>query len=350
MNAIEAILANCPYIPAETKYWFVRTDGGDFYPGFIQEGVIGLDYSEIAINDLALDFSIESNKDVLKRKVAKAYPEHGQQGNIVAQLIRFKDSMKNGDYVIIPGWNTKIVAIGQIEDETIIETEIRVKGETGDFQQKKLKTKKVRWIKSFPRTDLHPRLHLSFWSHQAIVDVTKQSEWVDSLLYDYYRKGNEYNYVIRVGREGRIPAREVYTALNTIMDTVEAVATTFDLKNDVDTMGTSINLNSKGPVRFISLQPSVAVIGLILIAFAGGANIEIDIMGQKVKAGFSKTMVDEAVKGSEQIMKIIQFIRENDKEDELKEKLKDLEVEEAKVVPIVINSKRTSTISQAKKD
>ena len=106
---------------------------------FLKGGVIAIGWKELG--DLSL---LPPNREAMKAIYAKAYPDDpkGSIPTSVGMLFRFLYEVKEGDYVVYPSKMDHRINIGIIEGPYFYDpTEIK-------YPQKR----KVKWIKSLPRT------------------------------------------------------------------------------------------------------------------------------------------------------------------------------------------------------
>lgn len=123
---------------AETKtVWGIHTTQENL---FIPKNIIGIGWEEMG--DIK---GIGSSRDDIKKKYAEIFPNAspGSIATCVGMLYRFVYEAQIGDYVIYPSKSDRKINIGIIESEYYFET-----GEN-QFTQRR----KVKWLKSVPRTD-----------------------------------------------------------------------------------------------------------------------------------------------------------------------------------------------------
>jgi len=102
-----------PSVSIGTNYWFVRSNGGEFFDRFFTQGYIAIEWDEISdLNKIA-----NSNVEDLKEEVKKIYPKETRPGLITTYLTQFVREMKPGDIVLVPGKNSDIIAFGKITSD-----------------------------------------------------------------------------------------------------------------------------------------------------------------------------------------------------------------------------------------
>ena len=94
------LLKTCgiPIIDDSTNYWFVRTSAGEHFEDFYFGEYIAIGWDKL--NDIE---SLKcSTKEKLKDDVIKLYSDDSRPGNTAAQILKFVNDMKIGDYILIP--------------------------------------------------------------------------------------------------------------------------------------------------------------------------------------------------------------------------------------------------------
>ena len=123
---------------AETKVvWGIHTTQENL---FLPKNIIGIGWEEMGDINCAGD-----NRDDIKKRYAEVYPEatSGSISTCVGMLYRFVYEVQVGDYVVYPSKSDRKINIGVIESDYYNETEEKI------YTQRR----KVKWLKSFPRTD-----------------------------------------------------------------------------------------------------------------------------------------------------------------------------------------------------
>jgi hypothetical protein len=176
--------------------------------------------------------------------------------------------MKRGDIVVVPSTSTQRLGIGFVEDDKAYE-------EVLAFEETKFpefsKRRKVHWLRGVDRWDINPNLINLLLNHQTIVDASAYAEWIDSLLYDLFKKGELYHFVVRVQTKEDIKAQALFRACIDLFDLGEEFAKGEDQAVDFQDINTRINLNSPGNVElWTSGFQTVLVIALLVVLINGG--------------------------------------------------------------------------------
>jgi hypothetical protein len=208
---INDFLIKLPEVKETNRYWFFRTMGGRLYQPFFYKSIIALDYANIDernVKNLIEGAITETKINFVKNK----YPKHQRPGLIIANLKRFYTEMKIGDIVLIPNAAGKNLAVGEIIDdiETIKGIErVRPDGKIYiDHEYKR--ARKIKWISAVRRRNFSPELYSLLNTHQTISRADAYAEWIDGLLYNFYKKGNQYHYKININQQYGLTAKTVY--------------------------------------------------------------------------------------------------------------------------------------------
>ena len=123
---------------AETNVvWGIHTTQENL---FLPNNIIGIGWEEMGDIKCAGD-----NRDDIKKKYAEIYPDatSGSIATCVGMLYRFVYEVQIGDYVVYPSKADRKINIGVIESDYYNEP----------AENKYTQRRKVKWLKSFPRTD-----------------------------------------------------------------------------------------------------------------------------------------------------------------------------------------------------
>lgn len=272
------------------NYWFVRTQGGDYYNDFDNENFIGIEWDEIS----NIDFIKNSSETDLKTEVVKFYPNVEKPGTIVSKILMFVKDMKKGDIVLIPSKNSDWISFGEILDDEIT---IYEEDEEDDFQilldefydnsdNKKRKSilkkrRNVRWISKFKRKHLDPGLQGVIYNPSAIFGINTYSLFIDRTLSQFYIKGEEAYFTYKVNKKKNIPYSDMLKFLNdndNLINYINKYAPVLTV--DSEKLVLKINVQSKGPVSLKGAVRDVLIVGLTIAAIFG-ANIKFKIPGME---------------------------------------------------------------------
>lgn len=257
-----------PVINKDRRYWFVRTEGGDYYDHFINGSYIAIGYNEVTLSEIKLgENSDPFGMDILTEIIKDKRPNETRPGLTSSQLVRFVYQIKKGDIVFIPSSSSEYFYFGEVQS-TIVDIANSNDG------CPHLKRKKVSWIKQFSRQKVDSDLTKIIYTHQTISDV-QQYDWIiDRLLNDFFIKGNETHLVLNVRQREKISA-DVFFSFGDIFK----LANEFCLENNIPIVNNTqikTKVQSEGVLECISQGDvikgalEILALGLILVALAGG--------------------------------------------------------------------------------
>jgi hypothetical protein len=336
VETLNDLLKSVPVIEESKNYWFFRTMGGRLFLPFFDKSFIALNYSKI--NENKVNYLIDGEINETKIKfVRDIYPDNHRPGLIISNLKRFYREMKVGDYILIPdkaGTNSVIGEIaGNVEK---IEGIARIKhGGKIYIDREYRRSRKVLWKSISKRSNFSPELYRLLSTHQTISQANSYSEWIDAMLYNFYKKGNRYHYIINVGQRYGLSAKTVYGFFSELLDVTDEFLQSENISENTNSLDTKIVLTSPGFVEFLGNTGTVlAAIALIVFFNGGGFKI-------KTKGGVEVNFSSEGI-----IKRLNEFL--NSKQDRktkesLLAKIKDLEIKNVEdVVRILAEANKSN--------
>lgn len=266
--------------PKDRNYWFVRTQGGKYYNTFDKEEFIGIEWDEIS----DLELINKKDEDALKEEVVHFYPTIEKPGYVVKQILKFAHNIRKGDIVLIPSENSRWINIGEVQSNEMYiydeEFEDLLESLDEDDSEKKQilkKRKKVKWIKSVKKSDLDPYLYSIIYTHVAVADIKKYSDFIDRTISQFYIKGDEASFTYKVNKKRNIPysdMRDFLRANDNIFDYLNENIEEFNIEDLIF----KINVQLKGPIQFKGSIKTVLVGGLV-ISFLFGSDVSFELFG-----------------------------------------------------------------------
>jgi hypothetical protein len=325
-------LAKIPSVEEENGHWLFRTMGGKLYQPFFYKSIIALDYTNIEEGKVAELLEGDINETKINFVKSK-YSDHRRPGLIIANLKRFYNEMKIGDIVLIPNAAGKNLMVGKIVSGVkIIEGIERVKSDGKIYiDHEYRRAREVRWIAAARRRNFSPELYSLLNTHQTISRADSYAEWIDSLLYNIYKKGSQYHYKININQRYGLSAKTVYGVFYELLTTVDEFLKKEHIDETTDNIDTKIVLSSPGYVEFLGVAGKAIAIMCLLILFINGGGFKI-----RIKDNFSLDLSTNGI-----LRRINEFL--NSKQDRkikerLSEKLASLEIEKSDDIVELLNS------------
>lgn len=291
-------------INPDRQYWLVRTFAGEHYEEFFHDDFIAISWNEFS--DIERFKKVE--KSVLVKEIENTYPDEKRPGHIYGQMDRFIRQISVGDVVMIPSKNSTHISFGLIASDVYVRelSESAIDQEICTFK----KARDVKWLKTIKRDDLDPYLYKLMQSHQTVNSANDYSDVIDRTLHSFYIKDNTAHFVLDVRQTKDIPAMDLVTSINSLIELVPDIQDPFDQeksfkKEDVDL---KLRVQSPGIMEFIAsgnLIWGVLGMGILVLFITGG------------KAKFSKTK--EKIEGELEteglLEKILKFKKERNNQD-----------------------------------
>lgn len=264
---VDDILHDVKSIKDETRYWLVRTMGGDYYNHYVEDGFIAIGYNEITVDDLIhLPPKEKHARKILQEMLKGRRDKIKKAGYPASQMIRFVREMKVGDIVIVPATSSYKVTFGTIKSDAYQEKEnLHIEGRC-PFA----KRREVEWIKTSPRHLLAPELQLMFNSRHIISEVNGYAPFIDNFLNDFYKKGDMTYLVLRVKQKQTLSADD-FTLVSDLMELFNEYSEENKLGLTSKDIGMKMCVQSPGDIlAFAQSMGGIAAIGLIIMFIKGG--------------------------------------------------------------------------------
>lgn len=310
IKSIDQYMSLFKVIPANRRYWLIRTQGGQFYPSFRDYDFVAIEHEEISL--FQINKAIKQSKgdertlfNDLRALAASKYPDELRPGLIASQIIRFFTEIKKGDVVVIPSENSERISVGMVEQTAIHIADASELRKTGCTYEKR---KKVKWIQDIRREDLDVFLYRMFQSHQAVNDITQYSEIIERSIGNFFITEESTSLVLTVKKETGIRASGLFAMGNDLMQYAENFIKYSGLPFDIDDIEVKIALNSPGKIQLKG--PSARTIWLLAVLFVGvnGGGLKINV------DGFNLDLSTDGI-----VQKIIDY-QNNGQDRELKER------------------------------
>jgi len=255
-------------IAGERQYWLVRTMGGDYYKQFVQGNYIAIGYNEVTKADIDEVLKTgDKAREILKEKIISIDEQDEiNESYAASRLLTFQKDMKIGDVVIIPAKGSYNIQIGYIDSDVYEDNETIHFSGNCPFA----KRREIKWVKDASRNSLNPKLQLMFNSRHIISDINDYSEYIDTMLNDFYIKDNQAFLVLRVKQENNIAANDI-TLIGDLLKIIDNFSEENNLENSSDDINIKISVQSPGDFLFYATKPeTIFLLGLFIILLNGG--------------------------------------------------------------------------------
>jgi len=253
-------------IDSTRNYWLVRTNAGAYFDEFYIKNFIAIGWNEC--KDFT-KFREEKKNDNIAQEIEGFYPKE-QSGRIYGQIHRFSFEMQIGDIVMIPSENSSFIRFGVIVSDPYIREVSATEIDEGSCPY--IKTRNVEWIKIVEKSKLDPYLFRMMQSHQTINNANDYAHYIDRTLHNFFMKEGKAYLVLRVEKQGDIPAFDLVNFVNGVIDLVPVVNELPGIKKEYekDDLDLKLNVQSPGFTEFFSNAPQLIVgIGLLIVVLTG---------------------------------------------------------------------------------
>ncbi len=283
-------------VPAERKYWFIRTYGGEAYNSYLKGGYVGVGYNDVPFRYIqkatfdepssmeALTRYLQNRKDTNPRRISR----------IANQLVSFNNEVSIGDCVIIPSRNSDILALGTIESDTFLVDKpgtINVNGQIIELPEKR---RKVKWQKSIQKDDPRNDIKAVTASHYGITNVSFYSDTIEAIVSSLYIKDQQACLVIQIDQDEEINAFELNRFLSDLTYFYHEFCSENGTLLDED-LRIKIKLQSAGKM-LLKAGGYVGILGLAtMISLSNNNKLKVDAKNFKVEGssdGLLKSITD----------------------------------------------------------
>lgn len=265
---LKEILDSLPTINSGRRYWFVRTNGGEYYDAFLSGNYVAVGYNEINLSDIkAGNTGDATGLEILSQRIGKVYGDREARPSYVAtQLLKFSYSIRKGDVILIPSRNSYEIAFGEV-----LETPAYVTENVKEGDSLFLKRKKVKWLKVIARDKLDPNLYKLMYSHHTISEADQYAEQIDKITNSLFVKSDKAHMVLDVQTTKNIKAKDLFEMGLIALELLDEFAEAENLSYKSDEFEIKLNVQSPGFIELTGVSMGgIVLIGIILIAIAGG--------------------------------------------------------------------------------
>lgn len=301
-------------IAGERHYWLVRTMGGDYYKQFVQGNYIAIGYNEVTKADIDEVLKTgDKAREILKEKIISIDEQDEiNESYAASRLLTFQKDMKIGDVVIIPAKGSYNIQIGYIDSDVYEDNETIHFSGNCPFA----KRREIKWVKDASRISLNPKLQLMFNSRHIISDINDYSEYIDTMLNDFYIKDGKAFLVLRVKNENDIAAND-FTLIGDLLKFIDEFSNMHNLETSSNDIKIKISVQSPGDILFYSpIGGGILLLGLFILLINGGT-FKLDKLGLEIGTPGLITKISEFLDRRE----------DRKTQEEVRRKLKDLEIE-----------------------
>jgi restriction system protein len=327
MNSISiaSIVESIKEISQERGYWFVRTQGGDYYDEFVTNSFVGIGYDEISLADISKTRSQkETDRVSFINAIVKAFPEERRPNYIGNQLIDFAYNLKKGDIIAIPSFSSSLISIGEVVTTPVYLVEKR--NFTGG-QCPFLKRKHVKWHKiNIPFDSLDPNLIFLKYSQRTITRIEDyKASFIDRILNPLFIKNGDAHLSLNIRSRNPIKAVALFQTWLELFQISEEIGKAENLEVNKEEYDVKINVQSPGTIEFISYSAiGITLLSVIVVCLSKSKFSE--------KNGLTNNFQDQPV-----FNRITDFLNTKSKQftESLVNKVKAMDISTEEVIELV---------------
>ena len=257
---IKEIINSLSVINNKRNYWFIRTQGGNFYKTFLENSYIAIGYDSINLSLIKNAANDKGGKKYLAEIIKKQFPDESKPGYIGNQLIDFSYNIKKGDVIIIPSESSSKISIGEVLETPIYE----LKNSLDEKDCPYLKRKKIKWLKqNLTFNHIDSKLFSIKYSQRTITKIQEEFyPYIDRIISPIYIKNDNAHLAINVERKEDFPAYDVFKTWTELLDLTEEFGNEEKILINKKDINLKINVQSPGTIEFITYS----IIGIIVLA------------------------------------------------------------------------------------
>lgn len=281
---IEKMMNRIQIIDSNINYWFIRTQGGDYYTDFQLNNYVGIGFNEISLSDIK---EANNSSEALKEKVIRSYKEinntneMSQPGKIANQLLRFANGIRENDMVVVPSESSQFLLVGIATGSAyeLSKEEIESIEKTDNYKKSDYRKRlNIRWIGSFDRDKADSKLYKMIFSQHTLSNINSYKQYINRALFPVYIEDEQLHLTFEVTNTENING--LYLG-----QFIYFYTTIYNLLYPEDNLEIKVNVQSPGPIESISknvgkgLVTFSIVAALLTIPYGGSFKIGNDIFG-----------------------------------------------------------------------
>lgn len=281
---IEKMMNRIQIIDSNINYWFIRTQGGDYYTDFQLNNYVGIGFNEISLSDIK---EANNSSETLKEKVIQSYKEinntneMSQPGKIANQLLRFANGIRENDMVVVPSESSQFLLVGIATGSAyeLSKEEIESIEKTDNYKKSDYRKRlNIRWIGSFDRDKADSKLYKMIFSQHTLSNINSYKQYINRALFPVYIEDEQLHLTFEVTNTENING--LYLG-----QFIYFYTTIYNLLYPEDNLEIKVNVQSPGPIESISKNVAKGLVTfsivatLLTIPYGGSFKIGNDILG-----------------------------------------------------------------------
>lgn len=275
----EILHFDIPIIPANTRFWMIRTQKGYFYDEFLSKRFVGLAWNNI---DKTTDLS-EKAKERLSDDIVLKYPSIKRPSTVINKCRYFIHEITEGDIIVIPSKGSRFITFAKAgeyfeDDSKTVELEKTVidRIKTQDVYISEVscpykKRRRISLLRTIGSEDLNYSLYRAISNYHGISSFDHYARQILNELYNYYSFQNSITIVYNIRKTTPIKPSELSELMYGNTQVLASI-----IKEDF--ISTQVSLSSPGDLVYIlekvydfGVRNWAQILGLLILLGGGSA-------------------------------------------------------------------------------
>lgn len=256
---VEELVKQVKEIPEKTDYWFVRTDYGQYFDTYYENGFIAIGWNNITLEELKNPNDDEKIRKKLLISEKLDSTKAGTKGTLTGIINKLQSfvNLKKGDIIVMPSRNSSRYAFGIVQS-----TQVDIdKGKDCDYY----KRKKVKWVTVKNTSQLDPNFFTMRFTQHTISRIDDYSPFIDNVISSLYRKNNNTHFVLDIKTTKDINVNSLISLIDNIQILINQINKDFNLGEQIDNNSIRLHLQSPGQIEFkLPIGKSLITLAAIL--------------------------------------------------------------------------------------
>lgn len=249
------------HIDTNRRYWFIRTQGGEYFDEFFLDGFVGIGDEDVPCVD---------EKDRTKELVEKVKESHPQATRALNQIHKFCKEIHKGDIVVIPSASSAQFAFGIIEEDEIYEEEAPSEEDILDGRCPYTRRRKTHWIQGIPKSRVDSKLYTFFRNQQKLSNVDGYGEFIERALNPFYVKEGIAHFTLSLVTPESPNAFDMPLYMNGILSRAKELYKDIGCNENDIKVQSRTNVQSAGLIELLGDPTFVALTSIVVIGLFGG--------------------------------------------------------------------------------
>lgn len=258
---VEELVKQVKEIPEKTDYWFVRTDYGQYFDTYYENGFIAIGWNNITLEELKNPNDDEKIRKKLLISEQLDPNKRGTKGTLTGIINKLQSFvyLKKGDVIVMPSRNSSRYAFGIVQNTQV---EIDIDNGKGCEYYKR---KKIKWISIRNTSQLDPNFFTMRFTQHTISRIDDYSPYIDNVISSLYRKNNNTHFVLDIKTTKDINVNSLISLIDNIQILINEINKDFNLGEQIDNNSIRLHLQSPGQIEFkLPIGKSLITLAAIL--------------------------------------------------------------------------------------